>query len=513
MNASQSLDDVAHEAKVDLHTEHRVAAIDERIFSGFLEHMGRAVYQGVFDPGSPLSDERGLRRDVIDALAPLRMPMVRYPGGNFVSNYYWRDGVGPLDQRPRRPDFAWRSIETNQFGTDEFMAWCREVGTEPMMAVNLGTAGPKEAAELLEYCNLPTGTSIADERAANGHPEPYGVKLWCLGNEMDAPWQAGHVSAATYAERAGAAGSLMKGLDPTIETVACGSSTNWLPTYPEWDRIVVEECWNHIDYISAHHYSRNDDDDTPSFLSQGVELDAIITQYRGLLDHVSALKRSFHRVHVSFDEWNVWYREMPTRGDFQEAPHLLEETYNLQDALVCAQYLHTFLRHADIVKVACLAQVVNVIAPILTRPDGLLVQSIYWPFRMLRDAAAGDALRVAVRAPEMNTARRGDVPVLDVAATFAEETGTGSVSIVNRDAYKPVDVQLRIADRATWVTSATVLHAHPKAQNDWDAPNTIAPTDLPVIADDDGTLRFRLPAPAHAVLQLTTTDACRSRST
>ena len=296
----------------------------------------------------------------------------------------------------------------------------------------------------------------------------------------------------------------MKGLDPTIETVGCGSSTNWLPTYPEWDRIVLEECWNHIDYISAHHYSRNDEDDTASFLAQGIELDAIITQYRGLIDHVSALKRSFHRVHVSFDEWNVWYREMPTRGDFQEAPHLLEETYNLQDALVCAQYLHAFLRHADIVKVACIAQIVNVIAPILTRPDGLLVQSIYWPFRMLRDAATGDALRVALRAPEMKTTRRGDVPVIDVAATFDEPTGNGSVSIVNRDADKAVDVHLRIADRAMTVTSATVLHAHPKAQNDWDSPRTVAPTDLPVTTHDDGTLRFRLPAPAHAVLQLTT---------
>ena len=512
MNTAQSIGDAAHKAQVDLHTEHRVAAIDERIFSGFLEHMGRAVYQGVFDPGSPLSDQRGFRRDVIDALAPLRMPMVRYPGGNFVSNYDWRNGVGPRDRRPRRPDFAWRSIETNQFGTDEFMSWCQEIGAEPMLAVNLGTAGAKEAAELLEYCNLPVGTSIADARAANGHPEPYRVKMWCLGNEMDAPWQAGHVSAPTYAERASAAGSLMKGLDPTIETVACGSSTNWLPTYPEWDRIVVEECWNHIDYISAHHYSRNDDDDTASFLSQGVELDAIITQYRGLLDHVRAVKRSFHRVHISFDEWNVWYREMDTHGGFQEAPHLLEETYNLQDALVCAQYLHAFLRHADVVKVACLAQIVNVIAPILTRSDSLLVQSIYWPFRMLRDAAAGDALRVAVRAPDMKTPRRGDVPVIDVAATFDEKTGKASVSLVSRDAEKPVDVQLRIADRAMNITSATVLHAHPKAQNDWDSPDRVAPTELSVITHDDGTLRFRVPAPAHAVLQLKSLETGGARS-
>jgi alpha-L-arabinofuranosidase len=503
--------DDAHQAWVDLDTAHRVAPIDPRLFSGFLEHMGRAVYQGVFDPDSPLSDERGFRRDVIDALAGLRMPMVRYPGGNFVSSYDWRDGVGPVASRPRRPDFAWRSIETNRFGTDEFMAWCQELGTEPMMAVNLGTAGAREAAELLEYCNLPAGTSLADERAANGHPEPYGVKMWCLGNELDAPWQAGHVSAATYAERARAAGALMKGLDPSIETVACGSSASWLPTYPEWDRIVLEGCWNQIDYISAHHYSRNDDDDTPSFLAQGVEFDSIITQYRGLLDHVRALTRSFHRVRLSFDEWNVWYREMPALGEFHEAPHLLEETYDFQDALVCAQYLHAFVRHADIVKVACLAQIVNVIAPILTRPDGLLVQSIYWPFRMLRDAVSGDALRIALRAPDIKTARRGDVPVIDVAATFDEETGTGSVSIVSRDADRPVDVVVRIADRVMAVTSATVLHARPKAQNDWDAPETVRPTDLAVITQDDGTLRLRLPAPAHAVLQLATVVAGEAR--
>ena len=195
-------DGAPHLVEVDLHTEHRVAPIDVRIFGGFLEHLGRAVYEGVFDPGNPLSDDRGFRQDVLDALRRLRMPVVRYPGGNFVSAYRWRDGVGPMGERPRRPDFAWRSIETNRFGTDEFMAWCDALGTSPMMAVNLGTGSPAEAAELVEYCNLPAGTSVADQRIANGHAEPYGVNLWCLGNEMDGPWQAGHVPAQTYAERA-----------------------------------------------------------------------------------------------------------------------------------------------------------------------------------------------------------------------------------------------------------------------------------------------------------------------
>jgi alpha-N-arabinofuranosidase len=428
------------------------------------------------------------------------MPVIRYPGGNFVSAYDWRHGIGPSAQRPRRPDFAWRSIESNQFGTDEFMQWCEAVGTQPMMAVNLGTGSPADAAELLEYCNLPIGTSVADQRAANGHTDPYGVKLWCLGNEMDGPWQAGHVPAETYADRARVASSLMKGLDPMIETIACGSSSRGLPTYLHWDRTVLEHCWDQIDYISAHRYSRNDRDDTPTFLAEGVVLDEILTDYRGLLSYVRASKRSQHRVHVSFDEWNVWYRAIGTDGSWQEAPPLLEEIYNLEDALVCAQYLHAFLRHADIVKIACLAQIVNVIAPVVTRRDGLLIQSIYWPFLMLREAVAGDSLHVVVRAPQLST-RRGEVPAIDVAATFDDATGAGCVSIVNRMTEDTSDVVVRVADRRATVIETKVLHGLPKAANDWDAPNVVAPASISVAADDDGALRLTAPGPSHVVIR------------
>jgi alpha-N-arabinofuranosidase len=492
-----------HRVEVHLHTEHRIAPVDERIFGGFLEHMGRAVYEGVFDPDSALSDDRGFRLDVLEALKRLRMPVVRYPGGNFVSNHRWRDGIGPRHERPRRPDFAWRSVETHQFGTDEFMAWCDALGTRPMLAVNLGTAGPAEAAELVEYCNLPAGTSIADERVANGHRDPYGVTLWCLGNEMDGPWQAGHVPAPTYAERALAASSLMKGLDPTIETIVCGSSHRALPTYLLWDRTVLEHCWDRIDYLSAHRYSRNDRGDTAAFLAEGVVVDEILTQYRGLLDYVRAIKRSDHRVHISFDEWNVWYREMGVDGGWLEAPHLLEEVYNLEDALVCAQYLHAFIRHSDIVKIACLAQIVNVIAPVLTRADGLLVQSIYWPFLLLREAVVGDALRVAVRAPEVPT-RRGDVPVVDAAATFDGTSGAGCISLVHRDPDRGADVLVRVADRSVTVTGARLLHAHPKAHNDWGDPNAVTLRSVEPIAGDDGALHVTLPAPSHLVVTFST---------
>jgi alpha-N-arabinofuranosidase len=489
-------------ADIHLHTEHRVGPVDERLFGGFLEHLGRAVYEGVYDPGNPLSDERGFRLDVIDALQRLRMPVVRYPGGNFVSAYDWRHGVGPRGDRPRRPDFAWSSIESNQFGTDEFMQWCDVVGTTPMMAVNLGTGTPEGAAELLEYCNLPAGTSIADRRVANGRAAPYGVELWCLGNEMDGPWQSGHVPAGTYAERALVASKLMKRLDPTIETIACGSSHRLMPTYLEWDRTVLERCWDSVDFLSVHHYSGNHDDDTRSFLAEGVVIEQILGEYRGLLSYVRGRKRSDRVVRLCFDEWNVWYRERAEDGGWIEAPHLLEEHYNLEDALVCAQYLHAFVRNADIVSIACIAQIVNVIAPILTRPDGLLVQTVYWPFKLLRDVVSGDALRVAVRCPDLAIDRRGDVPVLDDAATVDDQRGVASVSLVNRDPDSSVEVAVHIAGGAFDVAGSLVLTGDPKARNEWDAPPSIVPRPIDTRCDPDGIVHVTLPPASHAVLSL-----------
>lgn len=502
-------------ARVILHTDHAVGTVDDRVFGGFLEHLGRAIYGGVFDPGGPRADPDGYRTDVLEVLGSLRPALVRWPGGNFVSAYRWRDGIGPPDRRPRRPDFAWRSVETNRFGLHEFMTLCERLGTAPMLAVNLGTGTPRDAADLLEYTNLPPGTAVADERVANGRREPWDVRVWCLGNEMDGPWQAGHVPAATYAERALAAAALMKGLDPRIETVVCGSSSRLLPTWLEWDRTVLEHCWDHVDYVATHRYSGNHHDDTRSFLAEGVAIDEILDAYRGLVSYVQARRRSRHRVHVAFDEWNVWYREQLMDGGWQEAPALLEERYNLEDALVCAQYLHAFVRHADLVRIACLAQLVNVIAPVLTRPDGCLVQTIAWPWRMLRAAGGTVALRPVVQAPELPT-RRGDVPVLDAAATVGPDGRRLLVSLVLRDPHRPAEVTVDAtgdvvgaAARGWRVVEARVLTGDPKAANTWEEPGRVAPVALAVDLDVDRAggaaplrLRVRLPAPAHAVMEL-----------
>ncbi len=491
------------EAAVHLDTQHNRGQIDRRIFGGFLEHLGRAVYEGVYDPGSPLSDDQGFRRDVLKSLRELDMPVMRYPGGNFVSCYDWKDGIGPRDRRPSRPDYAWRSVETNQFGTDEFMAWSKKLGTSPMMAVNLGTAGTSEAAHLLEYCNRPAGTYWADQRVKNGHVDPYNVALWCLGNEMDGPWQAGHVPAEVYAQRAWQAGQMMKGIDPTIETVISGSSNNHMKTYMEWDRQVLEYCWDHIDYISAHRYSLNNKQDSPWFLAEGLEIDRMLEDYAALLNYVRGVKKSNKRVYLSFDEWNVWYKDRAGDGRWQKAPHLLEEVYNLEDALVCAQYMSSFIRRADVVKVACIAQIVNVIAPILTRADGLLIQSTFYPFALYSRYAVGTSLIPVVTGPTYDAGERGDAPVLDASAAYDAEAGTASFFLVNRRQADDLTVNLELSDqKITEVLGVDILTGPDvKAANTWERQDIVKPVTGKASLNERGGLRVRVPAPGLAVVR------------
>jgi alpha-N-arabinofuranosidase len=449
-----------------------------------------------------LSDESGLRVDVLEAMSRMRMPAVRYPGGNFVSNYDWKDGVGPIGERPTRADFAWKTREPNTFGTDEFIDWCRKLETQPMLAVNLGTGTPKSAAELVEYCNMASGTDWSDRRGENGHAAPHAVPMWCLGNEMDGTWQAGHVPAAEYALRANQAGKLMKGIDPSIELVVAGSSGRRLPTYMEWDREVLEYTWDTVDYISAHRYSRNDIEDTPWFLAEGVEIERVIQDYRGLLGYVKAVKKSDRDVFLSFDEWNVWYKDRVGNGGWQDAPPLIEEVYNLEDALVCAQYLNAFIRNADIVKIACLAQIVNVIAPILTRPDGILLQSTYWPIVAMAQAMSGGALRAVVDGPACAAGERGEVAMLDVAGSYDAGTQVLSLSLVNRSLDDSVEVGLSTdLSVEEVISSTTISDSDPKAYNTWDAPDVITPVEC-AVQHTGGNVTASVPPLSHTVVRM-----------
>jgi alpha-N-arabinofuranosidase len=477
-------------AHIFIDTNRVISPISPLLFSGFAEHMGRSIYEGIYDPASPHADERGLRKDVMAAMRELNFRALRYPGGNFLSGYRWLDGVGPRDQRPRRRDLAWQSIETNQFGTNEFMNFCKSINTEPMLAANMGTGTIQDAANLVEYCNAPVGTQYADLRASHGYHEPYGVKYWCLGNEMDGPWQIGHLDAEDYGKKAREAAKLMRWHDPSINLVLCGSSSSGMPTYPEWDRVALELCWDQVDYHSLHYYAGNREDDTGSFLALSAEFEAFLDTLIGTLRYVKAKNRSKHDVYLSWDEWNVWYKASGSsdmQGGWAEAPHLIEEVYNLEDALVVAQWMNVFLRKSDMLKIACLAQAVNVIAPILTTREGLLKQTIYYPFMLFSRLASGAALDVAVKAPMYSTALFGDMPLLDVSASYDEASQTSAIFIVNRSQTDSLPVELNWQDGAPQsITSVYQLAGtDPKAANSFEQPDIIKVVQIgaPAIVD------------------------------
>lgn len=424
-------------ATMTVDKQYQIAPVDDRIYGSFIEHLGRAVYGGIYEPGHPTADERGFRQDVMELVRKLDVPIVRYPGGNFVSGYDWEDGVGPVDKRPRKLDLAWKSVETNEVGTNEFMEWCRAVGTEAMMAVNLGTRGIDAARHLVEYCNHPEGTYWSDLRVSHGYEEPHNIKTWCLGNEMDGPWQIGHKTAEEYGRIACEAAKVMKWVDPDIELVACGSSNSQMPTFPEWEATVLDHTYEYVDYLSLHTYYGNRSGDTANYLAKSLDMDAFIRSVIATCDYVKAKKRSKKTIHLSFDEWNVWYHSNEQDQAIEPwsvAPPLLEDRYTFEDALLVGCMLTTLLKHADRVKIACLAQLVNVIAPIMTENGGpAWRQTIYYPYMHASLYGRGTALRPVVNSPVYDSQDFTDVPYLESAAVYDEEREELTIFAVNRD--------------------------------------------------------------------------------
>jgi len=458
-----------------------VADVDPRLFGGLMEHMGRCIYTGIYEPESPHADAHGCRADVLDALRRLDMTAIRYPGGNFVSGYDWRDGIGPRAARPRRFDKAWKSIEPNLFGTDEFLALCERMGWTAMLAVNLGTAGPADAQELIAYVNAPRGTAGGDRRAANGREAPYGVALWCLGNEMDGLWQIGHCSAEEYTRRARETAAAMREVSPDIEVVGCGPSDPRMPNHPRWTTTLLNGFGDGLDYLSVHRYARNFRRDTAEFLGFGVGVDRQIEELTRLVTQAQARHGHATRTRLSFDEWNVWYKTLPQiawrfflpRRFATVAPPLIEEIYTLEDALVCAGFLNSFIRHADVVRIANLAQMVNVIAPLLTRRDGLLVQSIFHVFRMFSARRKGHAVRIARRGPLYRTRRFGEVPVVDLSAIRAPEAL--HVFAVNRDLERPAPLDISVSGATLRGEGDAEMLTGPsaRARNTWEQPDVV----------------------------------------
>jgi len=509
-------------ARVRIAPNRGASDFDRRLFGSFLEHLGRAIYTGIYEPGSPVADPDGFRTDVAREVRELGVPIVRYPGGNFVSGYNWLDGVGPKAQRPTVLDRAWNSLETNQFGTNEFIDWCRLVGAEPLLGMNFGTGTAEQAVAYVEYCNVDRGTKWSDLRRAHGYAQPHNVRSWCLGNEMDGPWQIGQLQARDYGRKARDAARQMRGIDARLQLIACGSSGTNMPTYLAWDREVLEECYDQVDGISLHAYYGNTPatsaNNTARYLAMNLDMDRQIHEIAAVCDYVQALRRSNKRLWLSFDEWNVWYRArsgQATNGQRQAAPRLLEEVYNLEDALLVGGLINTLLRNSDRVRVACLAQLVNVIAPFVTNRTTVLRQSIYYPYAWALRYARGQALDVRVDSEtypiraaglQADFARTDQVPFVDIVATHDAAAQQVCVLMLNRDLDGEREVALEWGGGLTparVLACETLTGPDLKAFNTFEQPRRVEPQRLDAPAASERMV-VKLPARSYTVARLAT---------
>jgi len=484
-------------ARIKIDTERTIGEIDPLIYGNFIEHLGRCVDGGVFDEKSPLADSHGYRRDVLDGTKKLNATILRWPGGNFSSNYHWMDGIGPRDQRPARLEMAWGTVESNRFGTHEFLDYAKLAGSEPYICCNLGTGTWTEAQQWVEYCNSSEDTAMTRLRKQNGRAEPWKVKYWGLGNEMDGPWQMGHRSAEDYGKFALEAAKLMKWTDPNIKLIAAGASNfgqgvDWTA----WNRTVLDFLKQHADYLALHTYVGNTANNFGDFLASSVDLDQRLKISEGTLDNALAGQTPRRKVYIAFDEWNVWYR---ARGNAQRGRRILEERYNLEDALVVATFLNSFVNHAHIVKIANMAQLVNVIAPMFTDERGMFFQTIFHPLAAFANNTKGTALELFTDAPKYKTARFDDVPYLDTSAAW--DNGSLVLNVVNRHKDQAIETEIEAEDKtfAGTVQVTEVNGPDIKAENDF-GKTTVAPVTKTLSADGK-KLRYSFPAHSYTMLK------------
>ncbi|WP_217213453.1 alpha-N-arabinofuranosidase [Streptomyces sp. AC550_RSS872] len=495
-------------ANIILDKQAVIAPVRRRTFGSFVEHLGRCVYTGLYEPEHPSANDEGFRMDVVALVRELGSTTIRYPGGNFVSGFRWEDSVGPRDKRPVRRDLAWHSLESNQVGLDEFAGWLKLTDSELMLAVNLGTRGIQPALDLLEYANHPSGTALSDLRIANGTPEPHNVRMWCLGNEMDGPWQTGFLSADDYGKLAARTAGAMKMADKDLELVVCGSSGSWMPTFGDWERTVLEHTYDHVDYVSCHAYYQELDGDLGSFLASATDMDYFIDTVVATADHVGYKKRSKKKINLSFDEWNVWYQKEFHESDevndeWRHAPRQLEDVYSVADAVVVGNLLMTLLKHSDRVTSASLAQLVNVIAPIMTEPGGpAWRQTTFYPFSITSRLASGAVIRPVIEAPVYEAARHGEASVIDAVATVDEDRA--AVFLVNRDLAETAQITIDVRDLGSSQVTEAVTLADPDvyAKNTLTEQNRVTPAANTTAKLADGVLTVELPPVSWTAIAL-----------
>ena len=499
-------------AEVTAHKDFTIATIDDRIYSAFLEHLGRAIYTGIHEPDHPTADKNGMRGDVAGLVRDLNIPYVRYPGGNFVSAYNWEDGVGPRESRPTRLDLAWHTSDSNAVGVHEFSDWCDTVGTKMMLAINLGSRGLDEARNFVEYVNGPLGSYWGDLRKSHGRAEPFDCRLWCLGNEMDGPWQVGHKTADEYGRLANEVAKTLRAFDKKLELIVCGSSNSDMKTYPEWERIVLEHTYESVDHISLHMYFANRAKNTRNYLALNHKLDRYISTIESTINLVKANKRSKHDVYISFDEWNVWYHSNKADRDILDgnagwphAPRLLEDVYNFEDVLQVGCILNTFIRKSNVVKIACIAQLVNVIAPIMTDPKGAAWrQTIYYPYYFASIYGRGTALNLAVKCPGYDADVADNVPWIDIAGVLDEGAGTLTFFAVNRHGSETLatEVSLQGFGPATVIDHQDMTHAMLEAVNTATDQTNVVPHKATGAKVVGGTLHLALKPHSYTMIRL-----------
>ena len=423
------------EARIKIDIDRRIGEVDPLLFGNFAEHLGRMIYGGIYDEASPLSDADGYRRDVMDAVKKMGVSILRYPGGNFSSGYQWKDGIGPKDQRPVRVELAWNDLESNRFGTDEFLRYCERIGAQPYLCINGGLGTVDDARHWVEYTNESRHTYWADQRRKNGRDAPYNVKYWGLGNEIDGPWQLGHKTADEYAKFAVEAAKAMRLVDKNVILVASGSSNYGASAdWQGWNRTVINALRGQADYVALHTYINNRDNDFEKFMANSQTIDRFIETTAASIK--AAQQPGARPMYIAYDEWNVWYR-----ATNQEH---LEEIYNFEDALAMGMFFNSFFRHADVVKMANLAQLVNVIAPIMTSKTGMFLQPTYFPILEYGKQRGNIALNTWVSAP-VYTANRQELPYLDVSTTYNAKDGSVFVNVLNRS--KSRDIAARIENQ------------------------------------------------------------------
>ena len=490
-------------SKITVEQGNVIGEVDKMVFGSFVEHLGRCVYHGIYEPDHKEADEYGFRKDVIELVKELDVSVIRYPGGNFVSNYRWEDGIGPVENRPKRLDLAWRSLEPNTVGVNEFVPWCRRAGAEPMMAINLGTRGIEAALDLVDYCNHPSGTYWSDLRIKHGYKEPHRVKYWCLGNEMDGDWQVGHKTSYEYGRLAAETAKAMRMIDPDLKLVSCGSSHTFMDTFPQWEADTLSHTYDAVDYISLHQYFDNESGDTADFLAKSMETDHFIKTVIAVCDYVKAKKRGKKDIMLSFDEWNLWYHtknqddDLMKNNPWNAIPRLLEDVYTFEDALVVGCMLITFLKHADRLKMACMAQLVNVIAPIMTDiGGGICRQTTFYPFLHVSHFGRGSSLQSYVVSDKYDSKNYTDVPYLESAIVKNEENGEVTLFAVNRNLNESnvVDLYLRGFEGYKLKEHIALESDNLKAVNTPTRPNVVVPNvrNGSVVDHGDGHFEVQL---------------------